>query len=84
MSRYYRLNLFHLICLNSVFQSMFPKSRMVYINISSILALQPLTTWGNYCGGKAARWDITLSPFSSLQPKSLLFPAEMPCSGCWQ
>ena len=55
MSRYYRLNLFHLICLNSVFQSMFPKSRMVYINISSILALQPLTTWGNYCGGKAAR-----------------------------
>ena len=57
MSRYYRLNLFHLICLNSVFQSMFPKSRMVYINISSILALQPLTTWGNYCGGKAARSD---------------------------
>ena len=56
MSRYYRLNLFSVICLNSVFQSMFPKSRMVFINISSILALQPLTTWGNYCGGKAARY----------------------------
>jgi short-subunit dehydrogenase len=56
MTTYYRVNLFHVICLNSVFQSMFPKSRMAYINISSILALQPLTTWGNYCGGKAARY----------------------------
>lgn len=55
MSAYYRLNLFHVICLNSVFTSMFPKSRKAYINISSILAKQPLTTWGNYCGGKSAR-----------------------------
>ena len=28
---------------------------MACINISSILVSQPLTTWGNYCGGKAAR-----------------------------
>ena len=55
MNSYYRLNLFSVICLNSVFQAMFPRSRMVFINVSSILALQPLTTWGNYCGGKAAR-----------------------------
>ena len=55
MSAYYRLNLFHVICLNSVFTSMFPKSRKAYINISSILAKQPLQTWGHYCGGKAAR-----------------------------
>jgi hypothetical protein len=31
-------------------------SVQVYINVSSILALQPLTTWGHYCGGKAARY----------------------------
>ena len=56
MSGYYQLNLFHVICLNSVFKACFKRSKMVYINISSILALQPLTTWGNYCGGKAARY----------------------------
>jgi len=71
MSRYYRLNLFHLICLNSVFQSMFPKSRMVYINISSILALQPLTTWGNYCGGKAAR-DAVFRVLAVEQPQAVV------------
>ncbi len=27
----------------------------VYINISSLLALQPFKTWANYCGAKAAR-----------------------------
>ncbi len=32
MSAYYRLNLFHVICLNSVFQSCFPRSRMVSIS----------------------------------------------------
>merc|ERR1711973_334649 len=71
MSRYYRLNLFHLICLNSVFQSMFPKSRMVYINVSSILALQPLTTWGNYCGGKAAR-DAVFRVLAVEQPQAVV------------
>jgi len=55
MSSYYRLNLFSAICLNSVFWECFPRSRMVAINISSILALQPLETFGHYCGGKAAR-----------------------------
>ena len=25
------------------------------INISSLAALQPFVTWGNYCAGKAAR-----------------------------
>ena len=34
MQAYYRVNLFHVICLNSVFTSLFPKSRMAYINIS--------------------------------------------------
>ena len=34
MSAYYRLNLYHVIVLNSVFTSMFPKSRKAYINIS--------------------------------------------------
>ena len=34
MQDYYRLNLFHVICLNSVFTTCFPKSRMSYINIS--------------------------------------------------
>ena len=56
ISTYYRLNLFHVICLNSVFTSCFPKSKMVYINISSILALQPMVTWGHYCGRMAARY----------------------------
>lgn len=55
MTDYYRLNVFHVICLNSVFKACFLRSRLVFVNISSILALQPLTTWGNYCGGKAAR-----------------------------
>jgi len=71
MSRYYRLNLFSVICLNSVFQSMFPKSRMVYINVSSILALQPLTTWGNYCGGKAAR-DAVFRVLAVEQPQAVV------------
>jgi len=71
MSRYYRLNLFSVICLNSVFQSMFPKSRMVFINISSILALQPLTTWGNYCGGKAAR-DAVFRVLAVEQPQAVV------------
>lgn len=69
MSTYYRLNLFHVICLNSVFKSCFPKSRMVYINISSILALQPLTTWGHYCGGKAAR-DAVFRVLAVEEPQS--------------
>merc|ERR1719283_658392 len=71
MSCYYRLNLFSVICLNSVFQSMFPKSRKVYINISSILALQPLTTWGNYCGGKAAR-DAIFRVLAVEKPEALV------------
>jgi len=71
MSRYYRLNLFSVICLNSVFQSMFPKSRMVFVNISSILALQPLTTWGNYCGGKAAR-DAVFRVLAVEQPQAVV------------
>jgi len=71
MTSYYRVNLFHVICLNSVFQSMFPKSRKVYINISSILALQPLTTWGNYCGGKAAR-DAVFRVLAVEQPEALV------------
>jgi len=58
MNAYYRLNLYHVIVLNSVFTSMFPKSRKAYINISSILAKQPLQTWGHYCGAKAARDSV--------------------------
>jgi len=69
MSAYYQLNLFHVICLNSVFKSCFPRSRMVYINISSILALQPLTTWGHYCGGKAAR-DAVFRVLAVEEPQS--------------
>jgi len=69
MNSYYRLNLFSVICLNSVFQAMFPRSRMVFINVSSILALQPLTTWGNYCGGKAAR-DAVFRVLAVEQPSS--------------
>ena len=78
MTTYYRVNLFHVICLNSVFQSMFPKSRMAYINISSILALQPLTTWGNYCGGKAARYPRNKN---KQYPKNI-FISETLCSVC--
>lgn len=69
MSAYYQLNLFHVICLNSVFKSCFLRSRMVYINISSILALQPLTTWGHYCGGKAAR-DAVFRVLAVEEPES--------------
>ena len=29
--------------------------RKTIINISSLAALQPFVTWGNYCAGKAAR-----------------------------
>ena len=29
--------------------------RKIVINISSLAALQPFVTWGNYCAGKAAR-----------------------------
>merc|ERR1711936_1371916 len=71
MQDYYRLNLFHVICLNSVFTTCFPKSRMSYINISSILALQPLTTWGNYCGGKAAR-DAVFRVLAVEQPQAVV------------
>ena len=31
------------------------KTNTVVQLLLSILALQPLTTWANYCGGKAAR-----------------------------
>jgi len=71
MSAYYRVNLFSVICLNSVFQSMFPRSRKVYINISSILALQPLITWGHYCGGKAAR-DAVFRVLAAEQQQALV------------
>jgi len=71
MTAYYRLNLFHVICLNSVFTSMFPKSRMAYINISSILALRPLSTWANYCGGKAAR-DAVFRVLAVEKPESVV------------
>jgi len=71
MQDYYRLNLFHVICLNSVFTTCFPKSRMSYINISSILALQPLTTWANYCGGKAAR-DAVFRVLAVEQPQAVV------------
>jgi len=85
MTAYYRLNLFHVICLNSVFTSMFPKSRMAYINISSILALKPLTTWGNYCGGKAAR-DAVFRVLAVEQPESVVLnyapgPLDTPMIG---
>jgi hypothetical protein len=45
----------------------------VYINISSLLALQPFKTWANYCGAKAARYvNPTVSELGSfnlfLQP----------------
>ena len=33
----------------------FPKVSKTVINISSLAALQPFVTWGNYCAGKAAR-----------------------------
>jgi len=71
MSRYYRLNLFHVICLNSVFKSCFPATRTVYINISSILALQPMVTWGHYCGGKSAR-DAVFRVLAVEQPESVV------------
>jgi len=85
MSAYYRVNLFHVICLNSVFTTMFPKSRMAYINISSILALQPLTTWGNYCGGKAAR-DAVFRVLAVEQPQAVVLnyapgPLDTPMIG---
>jgi len=71
MSSYYRLNLFHIICLNSVFKDCFPSSRMVYINVSSILALRPMVTWGHYCGGKAAR-DAVFRVLAVEQPESIV------------
>lgn len=85
MSLYYRVNLFHVICLNSVFVSLFPKSRMVFVNISSILALQPLTTWGHYCGGKAAR-DAVFRVLGVEQPNSIVLnyapgPLDTPMIG---
>jgi len=69
LSQYYRLNLFSAVCLNAVFYECFPRSRMVAINISSILALQPLATFGNYCGGKAAR-DAVFRVLAAEQPQS--------------
>jgi sepiapterin reductase len=71
MSDYYRLNLFHVICLNSVFMAMFPKSRLAFVNVSSILALKPLTTWGHYCGCKAAR-DAVFRVLAVEQPQALV------------
>jgi len=85
MTAYYRLNLFHVICLNSVFTAMFPKSRMAYINISSILALRPLSTWANYCGGKAAR-DAVFRVLAVEKPESVVLnyapgPLDTPMIG---
>ena len=40
MQAYYRVNLFHVICLNSVFTNLFPRSRMAYINISRFTQLR--------------------------------------------
>lgn len=69
MSSYYRLNLFSAICLNSVFWECFPRSRMVAINISSILAINPLETFGHYCGGKSAR-DAIFRVLAAENPQS--------------
>ena len=66
MNLYYRSNLFHVICLNSVFKSMFPKSQFVFINISSILGIQCQVTWAFYCSVKAARYIIFFLFFSSI------------------
>jgi len=52
---YYKLNLFSVAILNSVFMKTFSQVRKIVINISSLAALQPFVTWGNYCAGKAAR-----------------------------
>nr|ACO11588.1 Sepiapterin reductase [Caligus rogercresseyi] len=57
MEDYFRLNLFSVMILNSVF---FPlkkllSSPLTIVNVSSLASVLPIPTWGYYCSGKAAR-----------------------------
>ena len=87
------------VCINGIF-SCFPKyGGSLWLNktntevqlLLSILALQPLTTWANYCGGKAARWDSRLCKlqlrnqgFQVFQLILVLTLPGMRCSECLQ
>ena len=47
--------------------------RKCYINVSSILAVKPLKSWVNYCGGKAARYQDRGQHQEHLPPRDSVF-----------
>ncbi|XP_040568839.1 sepiapterin reductase [Lepeophtheirus salmonis] len=57
MEKYFRLNLFSMMILNSVFFNVreYVKQPLTIVNISSIAAFEPIASWGYYCMGKASR-----------------------------
>ena len=59
LNRYWRLNLTHVIILNSVFWKKFDISSVqqkLVINITSICAKQAFKSWSIYCSGKLILW----------------------------
>ncbi|KAK7872087.1 hypothetical protein R5R35_004570 [Gryllus longicercus] len=58
MEEYFSLNLFSVMCLTSVFLTIFPKDvvkNRLIINITSLCAVKPFKSLGYYCIGKASR-----------------------------
>ncbi|XP_040569030.1 sepiapterin reductase [Lepeophtheirus salmonis] len=57
MENYFRLNLFSVMIINSVFFPLkqYLSNPLVVINISSLASIQPIPSWGYYCMGKTAR-----------------------------
>ena len=59
LNRYWRLNLTHVVILNSVFWKKFDISSVqqkLVINISSLCAKQAFKSWSLYCSGKLNLW----------------------------
>lgn len=74
LNRYWRLNLTHVVILNSVFWKKFDicsiRQKLV-INITSICAKQAFKSWSIYCSGKAAR-DMMFLTMALEQPHILV------------
>uniref|UniRef100_F6WU12 Sepiapterin reductase n=1 Tax=Ciona intestinalis TaxID=7719 RepID=F6WU12_CIOIN len=55
LNGYFQFNVINVMMLNSAFLKSFAAKKCFLINISSLAAIQPFSTMGLYCTGKAAR-----------------------------
>ena len=83
---YFRLNIGHVIVLNSIFMQVFAGIRKTVVNITSLCGIEPIASMGLYCTGKAARemfFKVTSRKTIGLSPlkrdlKSDFFPLYSP------